>query len=268
MTKGAISNILRSLRILYVADTVRFWIYRLKNSASNNEFLQQNPEVRLPPDYLMYEAFRLNYRLYYNGGKQTAQWLAGIIERYCPLENKRILDWGCGPGRVIRHMPAIAGQSSELYGTDYNQESIRWCSQNLPGIQFSVNTLSPALAFKANYFDVIYGLSIITHLSEAMHYGWYTELYRVLRPGGILILSSQGDNFTGKLTKNELETYVQGKLVVRGKVKEGHRTYSAFHPAGFMRRLFKNATILEHITREPEGDYLPQDLWIVQKPVS
>jgi len=55
-------------------------------------------------------------------------------------------------------------------------------------------------------------------------------------------------------------------LVVRGKVKEGHRTYSAFQPKGFMINLFNNVEILEHIeTRPGQGAWLPQDIWIIKK---
>ena len=45
-----------------------------------------------------------------------------------------------------------------------------------------------------------------------------------------MFLITQGDNFKVKLTDLELTKYKKNELVVRGKVKEGHRTYSAFHP--------------------------------------
>ncbi len=116
--------------------------------------------------------------------------------------------------------------------------------------------------------DIIYGISIFTHLSEQMHYQWYAELYRILKPNGIMLLTSQGNNFRDKLTERELNEYENNQLVVRGKVKEGHRTFSAFHPKGFMLNLFSNAQVLEHIVSEPQkGRGLPQDVWIVRKRV-
>ncbi|MFN6943321.1 MAG: hypothetical protein ACK4ND_00125 [Cytophagaceae bacterium] len=79
-------------------------------------------------------------------------------------------------------------------------------------------------------------------------------------------LTTQGDNFTSKLTENELKEYNQGKLIVRGKVKEGHRTYSAFHPKPFMHNLFSNTNIMEHMEPIPEkGKAIPQDIWIIKK---
>lgn len=99
-----------------------------------------------------------------------------------------------------------------------------------------------------------------------MHYKWYNELHRILKPGGILFITSQGDNFLPKLTASEKEKYLKGNIIVRGDVKEGHRTFSAFHPNSFMNRLFSNATVLEHNNRkDANGKYPAQDIWIVKK---
>jgi hypothetical protein len=52
---------------------------------------------------------------------------------------------------------------------------------------------------------------------------------------------------------------------MRGKVKEGYRTYSAFHPKAFMEKLFKNAIIVDHVETKPEGFWIPQDIWMAKK---
>lgn len=152
---------------------------------------------------------------------------------------------------MIRHLPSVIGNSCEYYGTDYNKESIDWCTKNLPEISFNCNSLEAKLPYSDNFFDVIYGISIFTHLSEQMHYDWFEELYRVLKPNGIMFLTTHGDNFRVKLIDSELSKYDNGELVVRGKVKEGHRTFTAFQPIGFMERLFENIEILEHVETKP-----------------
>jgi len=266
MNKGTISNLLRRAGLIYLTDWIRFYVQRFKNRKINREFKRQNPEVKLPPDYLIYESFQISYRKYYIDSIEAARWVAGHIARHTELRDKKILDWGCGPGRVIRHLPAVNGDGCSFYGTDYNARSIAWCKENLPGIHFHKNELKAELPWDDGFFDIIYGISIFTHLSEQMHYDWYRELHRVLKPGGIMFLTTQGDNFRVKLTETEAALYDQGKLITRGGTKEGHRTYSAFHPKAFMTRLFENARILEHIETPPEkGKYLPQDIWILQK---
>lgn len=267
MKKGQISNILRQLGLIYLTDWIRYYIEWNKNRKVNSEFKKNNPDVKLPPDYLIYESFQINYQKYYTESVDSAKWVADHFKKYIELKDKNILDWGCGPGRVIRHLPDVIGNGCRYFGTDYNARSIDWCSENLPEISFNKNSLNASLPYSNDFFDAIYGISIFTHLSEHLHYEWYNELNRILKPGGIMFLTTQGDNFKVKLTDSELLKYAKGELIIRGKVKEGHRTYSAFHPADFMENLFCNAEILEHIENKPVkgAGWLPQDVWIIKK---
>ncbi len=266
MKRGQISNLLRQLGLIYFSDWVRYYIESYKNRKVNKDFKRSNPNVKLPPDYLIYESFQINYNKYFTESIETAKWIANYFGKYIDLHNKKILDWGCGPGRVIRHLPSVIGNGCEYFGTDYNKKSIDWCSKNLPEIKFNKNSLEAILPYSDDFFDVIYGISIFTHLSEQLHYDWYNELFRVLKPNGIMFLTVQGDNFRVKLTDKEVSKYNNGELIVRGKVKEGHRTFSAFQPTGFMKKLFENVEILEHVVTRPESvKWLPQDIWIIKK---
>jgi len=267
MKKGQISNLLRQLGLIYLTDWIRYYLERFKNRKVNTAFKKANPLVKLPPDYLIYESFQINYQKYYTESIDTARWIANHFSRHIELKDKKILDWGCGPGRIIRHLSEVIGNGCEYFGTDYNAKSINWCLNHLPDIHFNKNSLIASLPYQNEFFDMIYGISIFTHLSEQLHHEWYNELYRILNPGGIMFLTTQGDNFKVKLTDSELIIYNNGELIIRGKVKEGHRTYSAFHPADFMEKLFSNAEILEHIETKPEkgAGWLPQDIWIIKK---
>lgn len=266
MKKGKLSNTLRKLRLLYFADSVSFYIRKIKTRKENKEFLSKNPEVKLPPDYLMYESFQINYRKYFKDGAKVASEIAERFKKHTELKDKKILDWGCGPGRIIRHLPEVINNGCQFYGTDYNKKSIEWCSENLKGIQFNHNKLEANLPYEDNFFDIIYGLSIFTHLSEKMHFDWFNELKRILKPGGIMYITTQGKHFKVKLSQDEIVKFNNNELVVRGNVLEGHRTYSAFHPEDFMKKLFKEVEILEHIvTPVKSKSWLPQDIWIVKK---
>ncbi|MDX1461944.1 MAG: class I SAM-dependent methyltransferase [Marinirhabdus sp.] len=265
MYKTRISSMLRSLNVLHQADTLRFQTEKIRNRKANAAFLRKHPDVQLPPDYLIYESHALSYDSYYYNGKKDAEFFTSLFKKYVSLENVRILDWGCGPGRIIRHLPDTVGNGCSYYGTDYNEKSIAWCKEHLGDIAFNKNELTAELPYEGNFFTVIYGLSIFTHLSEAMHHAWYDELYRVLKPGGIMLLTTQGDVYKPKLTKTELEKYERGELVVRGQVVEGHRMYSAFQPPSFMSKLFENAKIEEHIEMPVQDGWYPQDKWIIRK---
>jgi ubiquinone/menaquinone biosynthesis C-methylase UbiE len=266
INKRIISGVLRKLKLLYMFDYAFYFLEKRRNKSRNEDFKKQHPEVKLPPDYLMYESFQLDYFKYFEESKESAKWVADHFIGQDNLDNKTILDWGCGPGRVIRHLPNYFGKNCSFYGTDYNAESISWCKKNLPNIAFNKNELEAILPYQSNFFDFIYGISIFTHLSEQLHFDWAKELLRVLKPGGVLMLTTQGENFKIKLTQEESSIFEKGDLVVRGDVKEGHRTYSAFHPEKFMRELLKNAKILTHEKRPIiNGRALPQDVWLISK---
>jgi len=266
MNKGKISNFLRRTGLLYAFDKFRFYLEKYKNDRINKSFKKENPSVKLPPDYLMYESFQLNFTKYYFGGKETAEWILGLFEKHMSINGKKILDWGCGPARVLRHMPEITKNEASFYGSDYNKHSISWCRENIKNIDFNLNKLKADLPYENDFFNGIYVISIFTHLSEKMHYEWFQELKRVLASGGLIILTTQGENFKHKLSPDERGKFDQGNLIVRGNVKEGHRTYSAFHPDQFLEELFIGMELLEKIVIDPEGKgYTPQDVWILRK---
>ena len=74
MKRGEISKILRTFRLIYLSDWVRFYIEKSKNKKENQLFKEKHPDVLLPPDYLMYESFQVDYRKYYTDSKETAKW--------------------------------------------------------------------------------------------------------------------------------------------------------------------------------------------------
>lgn len=157
---------LRKLRLLYVSDWIRFKLNSNRNNSKNQEFKSNYPEVVLPPDYLIYESFQIDYTKYYLGGKNTAEWLVELFQKHIELKNKSILDLGCGPGRIVRHLPEIVDASCSFFGTDCNANSIKWCKSNIKNVDFNLNNLDADLPYKDNSLDVIYGISIFTRLSE------------------------------------------------------------------------------------------------------
>ncbi len=257
---------LREFGLMHSLDKLKFWIQNPKNKTKNKLFLLKNPNVKLPPDYMMFEAFHLDYEKYYQGGADTAKWVSDRIQKYKTLEVANFLDWGCGPARVVRHLPLILGKDANIFGTDYNPETIDWCTKNISGVTFSQNSISPPLHYDDEMFDAVLGISIFTHLSEEKHHTWVNELFRISKPSSILLITTQGKAFKNKLTKKEKELFDSDKLVVRANVKEGHRVFSAFQPQHFMNKLFKEYfEILEHFEGKAVIWGIEQDYWILRR---
>lgn len=262
-----ISGWLRKLKLLGTAEHMRFIIQKWKYRKINNAFIKNNPEVRFPPPFYVYETYRLNYSDYYNDGWLTASEIISQVKEIIDLNKNgtRILDWGCGPGRIVRHLPQLL-PSAEIYGTDYNSRYIKWGQENLPQIRFSRNTILPPLGFENSFFDLIIGISIFTHLSQINHSLWIDELYRVIRPGGILFITTQGLAYRTKLLDGEVERFDRNELVIRENTNEGNRLYSAFQPPEFIKDLIKDK--FEIVVFEPartDAAAPAQDIWILKK---
>ena len=261
-----IKIVLRLLGLMLVADRLRYHLMKWGNRKSNRAFQKEYPDVVLPPDYLMYESFRIDYSRYYLNGRKTAEWLINLVKPYLAEPSLDILDWGCGPARIIRHMPDLLPGESGFSGSDYNKKSISWCKSYLKGIRFETNDLAPPLNFDDSSFDLVYGISIFTHLSEEAHKLWLNELFRVLRPKGVLFLTLHGQIFVSKLDKRETQLFDQGNLVTRGQVKEGHRTFIAFHPESFIQKWAEKFEVLNHTPGQVISGQAEQDVWIFRKP--
>lgn len=186
---------------------------------------------------------------------------------------RKILDWGCGPARILRHMPALFPEQVEFYGTDYNRRSIQWAQSHILGICFESNRLLPPLSFDSAYFDCIYCISVFTHLSEQTIFSWCEELFRVLRQDGVFIFTTIGDNGRKKyLLEHERRKYDMGRMVVRGFIKEGRKHFLSYASPQYVRgQLMKGRQILAHIVHPyPDADpylnrYFEQDIWVVRK---
>ena len=94
----------------------------------------------LPPAQLMFLVQgTTNVREFLTDGRGTALGVLDVLkDSGIDIDSsKRILDFGCGCGRVIRHLYAMTG--ARFHGSDYNPQLIEWCKRNLRFAQFEVN---------------------------------------------------------------------------------------------------------------------------------
>lgn len=265
MNTGKITAPFRKIGLMHFLDTVKYEWQKFKLKKKNNHFKIENPSVKLPPDYLMFESYKLDYHKYYFGGKKSAEDIINDVKSYIKLSNLNILDWGCGPARILRHLPDILGQDCSYFGTDYNPKTIDWCSRNLKQIDFKLNDLNPPLDYTSDKFGFIYGISIFTHLSEENHYKWFDELVRITKKDGVILLTTAGAAFEEIMTESEKEQFNKGFLITRGQVKEGHRVYAAFQPPSFLKILFEGKVeVLKFIAGQKENWGINQDQWILR----
>jgi SAM-dependent methyltransferase len=173
-----------------------------------------------------------------------------------------ILDFGCGCGRVTRTWRDFRGSVS---GSDRDREAVDWSRERLPFAHFELNGLTPPLAFDDDSFDLVYALSVFTHLTEDLQRAWIRELHRVLRPGGYLVVSTHGEAYLPRLTPRERERFRDGELVVRWPQAAGTNLCGAYHPEAWLRsRLAHGFDVLAFETEGARGNP-QQDLSLLRR---
>jgi SAM-dependent methyltransferase len=174
-----------------------------------------------------------------------------------------ILDFGCGSGRVLRNWKSLT--TTRVYGTDYNPDPIRWCATHLPFAHFSTNDLAPPLQWRPETFTFVYACSVFTHLAEPLQHAWISELRRVLRPGGHLLMTTHGEFWLKALTDAEKAHFGQGRLVVRNPEASGTNACGAYHPVAYVtQHLAAGFRVVDCMPEGAAGTGM-QDIYLLRK---
>lgn len=262
-----VAEVLRTTRLLTPVDRLRLVVALVASRRENRRFLAGHPDFPVPPPALAFDAYHhVRWREYHDSGMAHARLVADLVRQHVAGNPLRICEWGCGPGRVIRHLrTALGDRGVELFAADANAASIAWCREHLPDIDFRPNQQDPPLPFQAEAFDVLYAISVFTHLSARSHEQWMAEIFRVLRPGGVVLFTTHGDACADRLLPGELKRYRAGELVVRGQVREGSKCFVAYHPPNYVReKLLADAQVLVHLP-SPAAYQMSQDVWVATK---
>lgn len=222
-------------------------------------------EPPLPPDVLRLMVAGTDDAFWFvEAGRRAASSLTELLAKHGIAIHQlhSVLDFGCGCGRVLRHLRHLP---AELHGCDSNPVAIEWCGENMPFSRCAVNALETPLDYDTESFDLIYALSVFTHLPERLQSFWMGELRRVLKPGAALVLSLHGDALRKHLTRGERADYRAGRLVVRGGDLVGTNHCAAFHPPAFVRGEFANGFEVLELVPEGATGNPPQDAWLLRK---
>ncbi len=131
-------------------------------------------------------------RVYEQMGAETKDAILKLLPEGWEFKGKRVLDFGCGSGRTLRHFLSEA-QEGEFWGADIDGPSIDWIGRNLsPPIHSWKSAQGPPLGLEPGSFDLIWAVSVFTHLPPVTSLQWLLELHRLLTPDGLLIATYYG----------------------------------------------------------------------------
>jgi len=204
---------------------------------------------------------------FYESGMVTAAALRSLLERHgAPMARLgRVLDFGCGCGRVLRHLHDLG--DVELKGVEPNPVLVNWCRDALPFVDVTRIEPRAPLPFPDAYFDLIYSFSVFTHLPAAEQQTTMKRLVRVLKPGGLLVFSVHGEGFRDQLGPAARSRFDAGELIVFHERYAGKNVCGAYHPDSYVRdRLAIGLDLLDFVRTGEDG--FNQDTYLLRRPVS
>jgi ubiquinone/menaquinone biosynthesis C-methylase UbiE len=121
----------------------------------------------------------------------------------------KVLDIGCGTGRLTLHVAGIIGPGGRVVGIDPSVQRIEIARRKtkeapFPDVSFKIGNSNDLYHFEDNCFDIVY-LNIVLHWvhdkKDALN-----QIYRILKPGGRLGITTGNKDkpYTVKSIINEI----------------------------------------------------------------
>ncbi len=146
---------------------------------------------------------------YLGAGATMRADLEGLLPDGWDWQGKRVLDFGCGSGRLLRHFAPEARGDAEFWGCDIDAASVRWMQESIsPPFHVLRNDESPPLPLETGTFDLIWTTSVFSHLTDSWA-EWLLELHRLLEPDGLFVATFMGEGYIDVLTD---EPWVEDRI--------------------------------------------------------
>ena len=178
----------------------------------------------LPPAKLRFRVTeQLSPQIYLETSRSTAGALTSLLAYFKIRigDATQALDFGCGCGRTLRQ---LAGTGAQFTGVDIDAESVDWCKKNLNGMKFELSSELPPLPFPDQLFDLIYAVSVFTHLDFYHQQRWRDELFRILKPGGMLVFTTHAEHIARKAQTDSSNLIFRKSKKLKGLMPDWYQT--------------------------------------------
>lgn len=128
------------------------------------------------------------------------QHVQALLKFFGPLDDKQVLDAGCGKGRFARVL-AEHNPRARITGLDLSDAMLRLSSAGMNKVAGSMNELP----FADSAFDAVYATESLEHAVDIE--GAVSGLCRVLKPGGRLAIIDKNADHWGRLSTPKWERW-------------------------------------------------------------
>src|SRR6185503_20533684 len=94
--------------------------------------------------------------------------------------------------------------------------------EHLSGLELFTSPQEPPLALEAESLDLVYAISVWSHFAAGAGLRWIEEMRRVLRPGGLLLLTAHGFTSIGDFLRRGRLARRDASEIVHTLLAEGH----------------------------------------------
>lgn len=150
-------------------------------------------DFRVPPYTDRIRTSGPSIRSYNESGLATYTRISTIaLNQGIALSNgTNILDFGCGVARPLLHFVKNC-PDCKIYACDVSNSAIKFIKSAYPKIDTYANSFHPPLKYKSSIFDLVYSISVFSHLDLEFHDAWLKELRRVTKTGGYCLITTEG----------------------------------------------------------------------------
>lgn len=150
-------------------------------------------DFKVPPNHNLRTTSSTTIRHYYESGLTTMLPIivAAMDQGFDFSKSQDVLDFGCGVGRQLLHLSKWYPKIS-LSACDVDSDVIRFVKEAYPQVSAYVNSFDPPLAYRNESLDMVYSVSIFSHMSLSDRGLWLAELLRIVKPGGLALITFNG----------------------------------------------------------------------------
>lgn len=195
-------------------------------------------------------------RDYLADGWRTMAELVLLLEQvgHPLLRTRTVLEFASGHGRFTRHLVKALG-AERIVVSDVVGDAVDFAKATF-GVQGFASAAMPEDVTWAGQHDVVFVLSLFSHLPASTWSRWLRRIYEMVAPGGVLVFTTHGAE---AVRKQGVTLDGQGYFFTPSS--ESNAIEGAEYGTAFTSESYVRARVAEHLSGAQLLHFAPQHFW-------